>query len=213
MFYRIGGALSLEGVPPTDRDADGRPLLTELWEYLPGLDPARGGCLSPELKDLLNKMFDVDPKRRMTIEEVCEHPWLTSHQAPGDNVPEAALETESERTTYVRGGFILHTLFMIPFLDGCACLTFRRGWQLQGTALPTARRNSSLAFCTSHHLQLAEMKRRFTQYVERKYPRRVGYRVRDTFTLEVLEAAIAKYSSDRPFTSAKCDKVVEVSLI
>ena len=101
MFYNVGAPLGLDGVPPTDRDRDGNPLLSELWSYFPSLDPDQGGSFSPALKNLLCRMLDVDPKRRMTIEEVCSHPWLRSHQAKGPDVPPEYTETESERTTYV----------------------------------------------------------------------------------------------------------------
>jgi len=33
---------------------------------------------SPEANDLLAKMFVVDPARRITIEEICQHPWIAS---------------------------------------------------------------------------------------------------------------------------------------
>jgi hypothetical protein len=46
-------------------------------------------------------MFDVDPRRRMTIEEVCAHPWLQSHQARGPAVPPPSVETEEQRATYM----------------------------------------------------------------------------------------------------------------
>ena len=32
--------------------------------------------LSDDLKDLLNRLFDTDPTRRISIAEVCEHEWF-----------------------------------------------------------------------------------------------------------------------------------------
>jgi len=73
-----------------------------MWSYFgKTLDPSHGGRLSHELKDLINRMFDVDPRRRMSIEEVCAHPWLQSHQARGPAVPPASVETEEQRATYM----------------------------------------------------------------------------------------------------------------
>lgn len=59
-----------QGVPHTERDKSGCPTLAHLWSYFSELDPASGGRLSPDLKDLINRMFDVDPRQRLTIEEV-----------------------------------------------------------------------------------------------------------------------------------------------
>lgn len=33
---------------------------------------------SPEANDLLAKMFILDPARRITIDEICQHPWIAS---------------------------------------------------------------------------------------------------------------------------------------
>jgi len=80
---------------------DGIPSNADLWAFLSDLDPdARNpspGAFSPELKDLLNRMLDVDQERRISIEDVCQHPWLASHQSHGDD---AVLETEEQRELY-----------------------------------------------------------------------------------------------------------------
>jgi serine/threonine protein kinase len=33
------------------------------------------GALSPEARDLLDKIFVVDPTKRITIPEIMQHPW------------------------------------------------------------------------------------------------------------------------------------------
>ena len=42
-------------------------------------------------------MLDVDPERRIGIEDVCMHPWLQSHQSHGD---EGSLETSEQHRNY-----------------------------------------------------------------------------------------------------------------
>lgn len=80
----------------------GIPTNPDLWKFLAELDPdaRRGGsptAFSRELKDLLNRMLDVDPERRITIEDVCQHPWLRSHQSHGD---ESVVETAEQRELF-----------------------------------------------------------------------------------------------------------------
>jgi serine/threonine protein kinase len=80
----------------------GIPTNEHLWKFLPELDPdcKRTGLstFSHELKDLLNRMLDVDPERRITIEDVCLHPWLQSHQSHGDA---AVVETADQRQLFM----------------------------------------------------------------------------------------------------------------
>ena len=33
------------------------------------------GALSPEVRDLLDKIFVVDPEARITIQDIMKHPW------------------------------------------------------------------------------------------------------------------------------------------
>ena len=33
------------------------------------------GALSPEARDLLDKIFVVDPSKRITVAQILEHPW------------------------------------------------------------------------------------------------------------------------------------------
>lgn len=56
--------------------------------------------IHPQLKDLLNRMLDVDPETRITIEDVCQHPWLRSHQAPDSAISEDAVESSAQREAY-----------------------------------------------------------------------------------------------------------------
>ena len=44
-------------------------------------------------------ILDVDPETRISIEDVCVHPWLRSHQAPGNGCPVDWIETSEQRET------------------------------------------------------------------------------------------------------------------
>ena len=121
-------ATDADGIPKVERDTDGVPLYPRLWRFMGGYDPdaaasrpsATNGCtaaapprqqmpFSPELKHLLNRMLDVDPRKRITVEQVCAHPWLQSHQArnptanptanPRDN--QSWVESDEERNQFV----------------------------------------------------------------------------------------------------------------
>ncbi|KAL4401240.1 serine/threonine-protein kinase Gin4 [Malassezia pachydermatis] len=35
--------------------------------------------LDPEVKDLISRMLQTDPKKRATMHEICNHPWFTDH--------------------------------------------------------------------------------------------------------------------------------------
>lgn len=40
------------------------------------MSPDVWNAISPEAKDLTMQLLDVDPNRRMTIEEALRHPWI-----------------------------------------------------------------------------------------------------------------------------------------
>ena len=42
--------------------------------------------LSPECRDLLDKIFVVDPKQRITIEQILHHPFYTEFLTDGNKV-------------------------------------------------------------------------------------------------------------------------------
>eukprot|EP00040_Diaphanoeca_grandis_P005019 m.31002 g.31002 ORF g.31002 m.31002 type:complete len:687 (-) comp16379_c0_seq1:239-2299(-) len=103
-----------DGVPIIERDEKtGYPIYRRFWKWMDQCDPDANipedershEPFSPELKSLLNRMFDVDPEQRITIEEVCAHPWLQKHQAPDDSIPgingKECWETETDRATFV----------------------------------------------------------------------------------------------------------------
>jgi hypothetical protein len=58
------------------------------------------GRIHPELKDLLNRILDVDSETRITIEDICKHPWLQSHQAAEGGDDDAFVETAAQRAAY-----------------------------------------------------------------------------------------------------------------
>jgi len=58
---------------------------------------------SPELIDLLTKMFTIDPTTRITTEQIAQHPWVNPHSknhekgfVGGDSVSETMLMDEEE---------------------------------------------------------------------------------------------------------------------
>jgi len=68
--------------------ATGVPYHTRFWrEY------GRGLNLGPELIDLLNRMLDVDPARRITMAEVLKHPWLQLEDGISDDAFRAEMES------------------------------------------------------------------------------------------------------------------------
>eukprot|EP00041_Stephanoeca_diplocostata_P022145 m.524836 g.524836 ORF g.524836 m.524836 type:complete len:776 (+) comp21993_c0_seq1:180-2507(+) len=108
LFYDTddrGRALKIvDGIPQVPRDKNGVPINARLWKYLFEIDPdaARPGprAWSRNLKNLVNRMLDVDPRKRITIEEICEHPWLNDHQSPV-LVSGPSVETPEENEAFV----------------------------------------------------------------------------------------------------------------
>jgi len=116
--YAVGGCLFFDadrwgkvkpekrgenGVPVVDRDENGHPVYPRLWRFL----ERQGGMYSPDLKNLLNRMLDVDPRKRIKIEEVCSHPWLQSHQAPrnyflGPQPAPESLEKPKDKAAFMK---------------------------------------------------------------------------------------------------------------
>jgi serine/threonine protein kinase len=83
--------------------AGGVPTNSRLWKLFPKLDPDAkpvAGRFSPELKDLLNRIFDPDETLRIEIEDILHHPWLQSHQAMGLHCQAGAAETAPQRSAY-----------------------------------------------------------------------------------------------------------------
>ena len=102
------------GVPQLERSTAGVPLYDRFWRFMAPCDPAAAATAVPtdqpsvtnrpfslELKDLLNKMLDVDARQRITIEEVCDHPWLRTHQAPDPSTNEGCHETDEQRAQFI----------------------------------------------------------------------------------------------------------------
>mmetsp|Transcript_18648 Transcript_18648/g.55281 ORF Transcript_18648/g.55281 Transcript_18648/m.55281 type:complete len:396 (+) Transcript_18648:1125-2312(+) len=78
----------------------GIPINRNLWRLFSKLDPDAAGRLSPELKDLLNRIFDPDHEKRIEIEDILVHPWLQSHQAATLKCADSAIETAAQRSAY-----------------------------------------------------------------------------------------------------------------
>ena len=69
LYIMTNGTLPFEfGTQDSDHSMMLRQQLNREWKF-------RNKCLSPELKDLLNKMLEPDPLRRYTMDQVLRHPW------------------------------------------------------------------------------------------------------------------------------------------
>ena len=53
--------------------------------------------LSPECQDLLDKIFQVDPKQRITLQEIQKHPWYTATLSSSYQGSWDQLEQEQQR--------------------------------------------------------------------------------------------------------------------
>ncbi|VDL94099.1 unnamed protein product, partial [Schistocephalus solidus] len=51
--------------------------------------PGEWSAVSNEAKDLIQKLLIVEPERRLTIEQVMQHPWIAKHQS----IPQTPLTT------------------------------------------------------------------------------------------------------------------------
>lgn len=98
--------VDINGMPVIERDSRGVPKNRQFWRLLKDIDPDAGDRnghwtpLSHALKNLINRMLDVDPRTRIKIDEVCKHPFLADHQAPDPAVPAAAVETIAQRAAF-----------------------------------------------------------------------------------------------------------------
>lgn len=48
--------------------------------------------VSKSAKDLINKLVEVDPNKRLTAEEALRHEWMATAHLPSKELPEAILE-------------------------------------------------------------------------------------------------------------------------
>ncbi|CAN0550470.1 unnamed protein product, partial [Ectocarpus sp. 12 AP-2014] len=65
----------LAGYPPF-HDEDQNRLYRKIKAGHYRFDPEYWNDVSSEAKDLIRKLLTVDPTRRLTAAEACEHPWL-----------------------------------------------------------------------------------------------------------------------------------------
>ena len=54
--------------------------VNQSWDKSPTI-AANVGALSSDCRDLLDKIFVVDPKERITVAEIMKHPWFCSSMA------------------------------------------------------------------------------------------------------------------------------------
>ncbi|PNX66207.1 calcium-dependent protein kinase 8-like protein, partial [Trifolium pratense] len=64
--------------------------------------------VSGNAKDLVEKMLDPDPKRRLTAQEVLDHPWLTTHvKAKFDNARYIVMNMLTAHDVLERGNVVI----------------------------------------------------------------------------------------------------------
>ena len=61
------------------------------------LSPRAHLQLSPECQDLLDKIFQVDPKQRITLQDIQKHPWYTAALSSSYQGSWNQLEQEQQR--------------------------------------------------------------------------------------------------------------------
>ena len=61
--------------------------------------------ISPELKDLLVKLLQKDPTKRITIPEIREHPWVLQTARPLPSREENCAEQISVSEEEIKGAF------------------------------------------------------------------------------------------------------------
>jgi len=54
--------------------------LASIFELIREEQPVYSPTLSPQARDLLEKLLDKDPSTRITIPGIFEHPWMTAHE-------------------------------------------------------------------------------------------------------------------------------------
>ncbi|CAM9492819.1 unnamed protein product [Chrysoparadoxa australica] len=91
--------IMLTGAHPFD--LDGQTSEVQLMENVVGqqvpLDSTYAEQLSPSAKDLIGKLCDRDPTRRLTAQEMINHPWIT-----GETASSRIIEGSDERLAHFR---------------------------------------------------------------------------------------------------------------
>ena len=68
LFYMLNGKKPFYG----EDDAMVRAQRTRNYKYISPYDKK----LSPQVKDLISKMLEPNPRKRLSMDEVLQHPWL-----------------------------------------------------------------------------------------------------------------------------------------
>ena len=104
-------------------------------------------ALSPEVRDLLDQIFKVDPKKRITVRGIMQHPWYNKqlpakYQDALDRIEEqqAVLEKHVQQIQLDPV-----PLSPFPFLpqSSPSCRLAQTGWALDGTSLTTLEHDIS----------------------------------------------------------------------
>eukprot|EP00884_Botryococcus_braunii_P019410 jgi/Botrbrau1/6152/Bobra.331_2s0042.1 len=70
--------------------------VSRAWEESPFIS-SNVKALSPEARDLLDKIFVVDPKQRITVEGIMQHPWYTAPLSPEYQAAYDQIQQEQSR--------------------------------------------------------------------------------------------------------------------
>ncbi len=90
----------LGGYPPFYDESEPR-LFRKIREGKPDYDDPVWKEVSPEAKDLLDKLLNVNPKERLTVEKALAHPWMKQVEKEGSK--KDLLRTMSKMRTSFKG--------------------------------------------------------------------------------------------------------------
>lgn len=91
----------LGGYPPFYDESEPR-LFRKIREGKPDYDDPVWKEVSDDAKDLLHKLLNVDPKKRLTVEKVLSHPWMNPRMDDGVSKKDL-LRTMSKMRTSFKG--------------------------------------------------------------------------------------------------------------
>ncbi len=91
----------LGGYPPFYDESEPR-LFRKIREGKPDFDDPVWNEVSDEAKDLLDKLLNVDPKKRLTVEKIINHPWMNPRMDEGGSKKDL-LRTMSKMRTSFKG--------------------------------------------------------------------------------------------------------------
>ncbi|KAH7087672.1 kinase-like domain-containing protein [Paraphoma chrysanthemicola] len=105
--------------------------MIELYQAIRLDEPEIPDSCNPELKDLLQRLLEKDPKKRITMDELREHPWVTRHGsdpllAKSENVAVIIEPPTDEEVNAAITGNMGHLVTVVRAVKRFKQLLFRR---------------------------------------------------------------------------------------